>query len=35
VIFGVAEEIAQFSHNMPQADDITMMMVRFYGKRKG
>jgi sigma-B regulation protein RsbU (phosphoserine phosphatase) len=35
VIFRVAEEIAQFSHNMPQADDITMMMVRFYGKRKG
>ncbi|HSB04075.1 MAG TPA: SpoIIE family protein phosphatase [Thermodesulfobacteriota bacterium] len=35
VISGVAEEIAQFSHNMPQADDITMMMVRFYGKRKG
>ncbi|HSB32211.1 MAG TPA: PP2C family protein-serine/threonine phosphatase, partial [Candidatus Sulfobium mesophilum] len=35
VISRVAEEIAQFSHNMPQADDITMMMVRFYGKRKG
>ena len=35
VIFRVAEEIVQFFHNMPQADDITMMMVRFHGKRKG
>jgi phosphoserine phosphatase RsbU/P len=33
VIAGVAEEIARFSHNTPQADDITMMMIRFHGKR--
>ncbi len=32
VIAGVAEEVAQFSQNMPQADDITMMMIRFRGK---
>jgi len=34
VIAGVAEEVAQFSQNMPQADDITMMMIRFRGRRK-
>jgi sigma-B regulation protein RsbU (phosphoserine phosphatase) len=33
VISGVAEEIARFSNNMPQADDIAMMMIRFRGKR--
>jgi len=33
VISEVAEEIARFSNNMPQADDITMMMIRFRGKR--
>jgi len=33
VITGVAEEIARFSQNVPQADDITMMMIRFHGRR--
>jgi sigma-B regulation protein RsbU (phosphoserine phosphatase) len=35
LISGVAEEIARFSQNRPQADDIAMMMVRFCGKKKG
>ncbi len=35
VISGVAEEIARFSNNMPQAEDIAMMMIRFRGERKG
>jgi serine phosphatase RsbU (regulator of sigma subunit) len=35
LISGVAEEIARFSQNMPQADDIAMMMVRYCGKKKG
>jgi sigma-B regulation protein RsbU (phosphoserine phosphatase) len=35
LISGVAEEIARFSQNMPQADDIAMMMIRFCGKKKG
>jgi len=34
IIAGVAEEIAQFSQNTPQADDITMMMIRFHGRKK-
>jgi len=32
VISGMAEEIARFSQNMPQADDMAMMMIRFFGK---
>jgi sigma-B regulation protein RsbU (phosphoserine phosphatase) len=35
LISGVAEEIARFSQNMPQADDIAMMMIRFRGKKRG
>jgi len=35
LISGVAGEIARFSQNMPQADDIAMMMIRFCGKKKG
>jgi len=35
VISGVAEEIARFSNNMAQAEDIAMMMIRFRGERKG
>lgn len=35
VISGVAEEIARFSRDRPQADDIAMMMIRFCGKKKG
>jgi len=35
LISGVAEEIARFSQNMPQADDIAMMVIRFCGKRSG
>ena len=34
-ISGVAEEVAEFSQNMPQADDIAMMVIRFSGKRNG
>jgi sigma-B regulation protein RsbU (phosphoserine phosphatase) len=34
LISGVAGEIARFSQNMPQADDIAMMMIRFCGKKK-
>ena len=35
LISGVAEEVAEFSQNMPQADDIAMMVIRFSGKRNG
>ena len=35
LISRIAEEIARFSQNMPQADDIAMMMIRFCGKKKG
>jgi len=35
LISRVAEEIARFSQNIPQADDIAMMMIRFCGKRNG
>jgi sigma-B regulation protein RsbU (phosphoserine phosphatase) len=35
LISGIAEEIARFSQNVPQADDIAMMMIRFCGERKG
>ena len=35
LISRVAEEIARFSQNMPQADDIAMMMIRFCGKKNG
>jgi hypothetical protein len=35
LISGVVGEIARFSQNMPQADDIAMMMIRFCGRKKG
>ena len=35
LISRIAEEIARFAQNMPQADDIAMMMIRFCGKRSG
>jgi len=35
LISGVAEEIARFSQNIPQADDIAMMMIRFWGEKRG
>ncbi|MBS1237636.1 MAG: hypothetical protein H6R37_880, partial [Deltaproteobacteria bacterium] len=35
LISRIAEEIALFAQNMPQADDIAMMMIRFCGKRNG
>jgi len=35
LISRIAEEIALFAQNVPQADDIAMMMIRFCGKRNG
>jgi sigma-B regulation protein RsbU (phosphoserine phosphatase) len=35
LIAGVAEEVARFSQNMPQADDIAMMIIRFCGEKRG
>ncbi len=35
VVARVAEEIVRFSHHVPQADDITMMMIKFHGRSKG
>ena len=29
---GIMERIRAFSHDMPQSDDITMLILRFYGK---